>query len=220
MSLTAVSHPQPVPISTRVLFPLRTLYYTFVSENYFLWSFRQGTNPSADVEGPFFIPGSPNREVDLGKAVLASPELMRSTQPTDFSVFYLKLTLLIEYGVYLFTGTVKNKSGEPIPNATADVWQVSQDVISSFCNIFSQMDQADSEGSYYFATWKLRGKVHTDAQGRFEVISIPPGEYATRAGHFHLIISPAKYEASKYEPVTAQAYVSRTNDPKVMDGDM
>jgi len=182
--LNTVSHPQHIPMLTRVLFPLRTLYCMLVLEKLFFWSFKQGKNPSADMEGPLFISGSPVREVELGRAALASPELMN------------------KYGVYLFTGTVKNKAGEPIPNATVDIWQ------------------ADSEGSYYFATWQLRGKVHTDAQGRFEVITVPPGAYAGRAGHFHLIIHPTKSEASKYEPLTSQAYVSMTNDPKAMNSDI
>ena len=158
--------------------------------------------------GPFYILGSPKRQIDDGKAVLASAEYMNSQ--CDFSPQRETLTrgsLAVstsEYGPFLFVIDVKDEKGEPIPNATLDWWQ------------------ADSEGNYYFATWTLRGKVTTDANGRAEVLSIRPGDYGApmlgrRAGHIHLIVSDAK---GRHRAMTTHAYVCPANKSEHMLADM
>ncbi|KAI0832883.1 Intradiol ring-cleavage dioxygenase [Trametes gibbosa] len=102
---------------------------------------------------------------------------------------------LEKYGPFLFVFEVKDAKGEPVPNATLDWWQ------------------ADCDGTYYFASWTLRGKVTTNAQGRVEVLSVRPGDYGApllgkRSGHIHLTISGTK---GKHHNMTTQAYVCPGN---------
>ncbi|KAH9854880.1 Intradiol ring-cleavage dioxygenase [Lenzites betulinus] len=105
------------------------------------------------------------------------------------------IRLLKKHGPFLFIFDVKDSKGDPVPNAALDWWQ------------------ADSNGGYYFATWTLRGQLKTDAHGRAEVLSIRPGDYATRPGHVHLAISGTP---GKHRDMTTQAYVCRNNDALYM----
>ena len=77
--------------------------------------------------------------------------------------------------------------------------------------------QADQEGGYYFASYTLRGKVTTDAQGHIEILSIRPGDYASRPGHLHLVANGAK---GKHVPMTTQVYICVGNDPAHMSSDL
>ncbi|KAJ8457438.1 hypothetical protein ONZ51_g11535 [Trametes cubensis] len=176
-----------VGILTRLVSFARSALIMTVVDNPLTWKLGfRGTNEKDDVEGPFYILGSPKRQIDDGKAVVASAEYMN------------------KYGPFLFVIDVKDEKGEPIPNATLDWWQ------------------ADSEGNYYFATWTLRGKVTTDANGRAEVLSIRPGDYGApmlgrRAGHIHLIVSDAK---GRHRTMTTQAYVCPANKSEHMLADI
>lgn len=94
--------------------------------------------------------------------------------------------------------------GKPIPNAVLDWWQ------------------ADEAGTYYYATYTLRGKARTDSEGYVEVLSVPPGPYGPakvrRAGHFHIIVRPpGKSHASG---LTTQLYVCDGNDEKLLGTDL
>lgn len=73
----------------------------------------------------------------------------------------------------------------PISGATLDVWH------------------ADAKGNYHAAgvTYRLRGVLKTDADGRFEFKSIKPGHYDNRPRHYHLIVSSPGYVA-----LTTQIY--------------
>ncbi|KAI0355466.1 aromatic compound dioxygenase [Trametes cingulata] len=158
-----------------------------VVDNPIVWKLGlRGKNEQEDVEGPFYILGAPKRQIDDGKAVLASAE-------------YLE-----KYGPFLFVFTVKDAKGDPVPNATLDWWQ------------------ADSDGGYYFASWTLRGKVTTDAQGRAEVLTVRPGDYGSplggkRAGHVHLVVSGTK---GKHRAMTTQVYVCPGNKTEHMMTDL
>ena len=73
-------------------------------------------------------------------------------------------------------GTIMNTRCEPIPNATLDIWQV------------------DNQGHYDDAGFRLRGKLRTDAKGRYEIRTIVPPAYPAganfmRAAHIHLKLS-------------------------------
>jgi len=106
----------------------------------------------------------------------------------------------------LFSGRVLTVDGKPIPGAQLDVWQ------------------ADAEGFYDVQRpnlngMRLRGKFHTDAQGRFWFWTVKPTEYPIptdgpvgqmllnmgrhpyRPAHIHTIVS-----ASGYEPVTTHVF--------------
>ncbi|KZS92182.1 aromatic compound dioxygenase [Sistotremastrum niveocremeum HHB9708] len=151
----------------------------------FFWRFFRGTkNPQAEIEGPYYVVGSPFREIEPGRAVLANKEQlgMKENQP------------------FLFTGRVTAPDGTPIAGALIDMWQ------------------ANSKSRYYLQNYLLRGKLHTDINGRFEVLTVAPGAYLTRAGHFHYIVTPPKgYE--DLNPVTTQSYLCDGNNTKGLDGD-
>jgi len=168
--------------------PVRNSWVLLVAQNPILWSLTE-KNPQADLEGPFYLPGSPGRSIEgnPGDAVVASEELIK------------------ESGAFLYTGQVCGDDGTPIPNATLDLWQ------------------ANPAGEYYFLSYNLRGKVQTDAEGCFEILTVLPAGYGPtavqRAGHIHLIITPGEKERSLWLPLTTQSYICRDNNPKGMDRD-
>ncbi len=102
---------------------------------------------TAQSEGPYFTPGSPE-DADL------TTDAMPGT----------RLTL---------SGTVVDTSCAPLAGAKVDVWQ------------------ADSAGVYDNAGYTLRGHVLTDADGRYNIRTVVPGEYPGRTEHIHVKITPA-----------------------------
>ncbi|KAL7282757.1 hypothetical protein ACG7TL_004232 [Trametes sanguinea] len=176
-----------VSLLTRLVSFTRSAFVMTVVENPLTWKLGiRGSNEMEDIEGPFYILGAPQRQIEDGKAVMASKD-------------YLE-----KYGPFLFIFEVKDEKGEPVPNATLDWWQ------------------ADTEGGYYFASWTLRGKVKTDANGRVEVLSVRPGDYGSkvlgeRAGHVHLIVDGTQ---GKHRAMTTQAYVCPGNRSEHMMKDL
>lgn len=157
----------------RILALLWALYTAAVTEGFFLWRFRQGKrNEMADMEGPYYISGAPNRNIENGKAVLAAQQDLKGISVLSL---FLPTHNPTESIPFLFAGQVVSTSGQPIPNALLDLWQ------------------ADSFGTYYFDKYRLRGTIRTDAEGRFECLTVPPGSYGlrllslVRAGHIHII---------------------------------
>ena len=107
-----------------------------------------------------------------------------------------------------YSGRVLTNTGEPLANAVLDVWS------------------GDGEGNYDMqmpgeVTMKARGKIRTDAQGRYSFRSIRPefypvptdgpvgrmlrkmGRHPFRPGHIHMIVS-----AQGYEPVTTHLFAA------------
>jgi len=116
----------------------------------------------------------------------------------------------------LFSGRVLSVDGKPIAGAQLDIWH------------------ADAEGFYdvqrpELQDMRLRGKFHTDAQGKFWFWTSKPTEYpvptdgpvgsmlrkmnrhAYRPAHIHTMVS-----ASGYEPVTTHIFV---NGDRYLDSD-
>jgi len=182
-TLLASTHSGSVDYSTRLISTITTLYTFAVTENPLVWTRRQGKNKDADGRGPYYVHGAPHRQIEAGKGILAS------------------LDLLKKYGCYLFTGRVIDEEGNPVAGATLDFWH------------------ADTGGTYYFDKYELRGKVLTDSEGRFEVLSVTPGAYLGRAGHFHYIITLSQKDKIKYEDLTCQSYICKANDTKDMGTD-
>src|SRR5215471_7277944 len=108
----------------------------------------------------------------------------------------------------LFSGRVLTVDGRPIPGAQIDIWH------------------ADAEGFYdvqrpNLNEMRLRGKFHTDAQGRFWFWTLRPTEYPVptdgpggqmllkmgrhpyRPAHIHTVVS-----AAGYETVTTHIFVA------------
>lgn len=72
----------------------------------------------------------------------------------------------------LLTGYVLDTNCAPIPEAVVDFWQ------------------ADAEGVYDNVGYRLRGYTSTDAEGRYTMETILPGEYPGRPPHIHVKIQP------------------------------
>jgi protocatechuate 3,4-dioxygenase beta subunit len=68
----------------------------------------------------------------------------------------------------LLGGRVLDTSCKPVAGATLDFWQ------------------ADEKGEYDNAGYRYRGKVVTDAEGRYRVETVLPAEYPGRPRHVHV----------------------------------
>lgn len=68
----------------------------------------------------------------------------------------------------MITGTVFDQQCQPVVGAWLDFWQ------------------ADGRGVYDNAGYTLRGHQFTDAQGRYELLTVVPGEYPGRTPHMHV----------------------------------
>lgn len=71
------------------------------------------------------------------------------------------------------TGQVLSPACQPLKNATIEIWQ------------------ADASGQYDNEAYTLRGKVTTDAAGRYAFTTVVPGQYPGRTPHIHVKVTPA-----------------------------
>ena len=86
----------------------------------------------------------------------------------------------------IMSGTVRGPDCKtPLADAMVDVWH------------------ADSSGVYHSdtKTYRLRGQMKTDAQGRYQFESIYPGHYDKRPRHYHFI-----FTMPGHTPLTTQCY--------------
>ena len=88
------------------------------------------------------------------------------------------------------TGTILTLSGyvltpdcQPVAGAWLDFWQ------------------ADAQGVYDNATWTLRGHQYTDENGRYELVTVVPGQYPGRTEHIHF-----KVQAPGGQVLTSQLF--------------
>jgi len=85
-------------------------------------------------------------------------------------------TSLIEPGMgdtkLIVTGYVLTTDCQPIAKALLDFWQ------------------ADDQGAYDNAGYRLRGHLFTDETGRYTLETILPGEYPGRTEHIHVKVQP------------------------------
>lgn len=70
------------------------------------------------------------------------------------------------------SGQVLDQRCQPLKNATVDVWQ------------------ADASGQYDNSGFNLRGKVKTDASGKYSFTTVVPGQYPGRTQHIHIKVTP------------------------------
>ncbi|GJE89571.1 catechol 1,2-dioxygenase [Phanerochaete sordida] len=106
-TLTAFAPSVPISVPLRVFSALRAATWVqLVNDNPLTWSWRQGRrNERADMEGPLYVPGAPDRMLEPGKAVLAT------------------VSELQQYKPFLLSITVRSPHGDPLPRATVDFWQ-------------------------------------------------------------------------------------------------
>jgi protocatechuate 3,4-dioxygenase beta subunit len=69
------------------------------------------------------------------------------------------------------TGRVTDLSCHPLAGAVLDFWQ------------------ADASGNYDNSGYRLRGHEATDADGRYSLLTIVPGEYPGRTQHIHVKVT-------------------------------
>jgi protocatechuate 3,4-dioxygenase beta subunit len=108
-----------------------------------------------------------------------------------------------------FTGFVVDASCIPIAGAKVETWQ------------------ADANGVYDNAGYTLRGWVLTDADGRFTIHTVVPGEYPGRTEHIHVKVTPpggATLTSQMYFPGTQANDGDGIYDPSLLltitqDGD-
>lgn len=84
-------------------------------------------------------------------------------------------------------GRVMSTTCEPVGDAVLDIWQ------------------ADARGGYDLDSFRFRGALTTDAQGRWQARTIVPGRYMNgsryRPAHIHV-----KLRAKGFRPLTTQLY--------------
>jgi protocatechuate 3,4-dioxygenase beta subunit len=84
---------------------------------------------------------------------------------------------LIEPGIkgrtIILSGQVLDRACRPLAHALVDLWQ------------------ADDNGEYDNAGFRLRGHLFTDAEGRWRFRTIVPALYPGRTRHFHVKVQPA-----------------------------
>jgi protocatechuate 3,4-dioxygenase beta subunit len=123
---------------------------------------------------------------------LPTPVCAALTQPQTEGPYYTPNTTernsLLEEGMegtrLILVGYVLDQNCQPLPNAWLDFWQ------------------ADANGEYDNAGYRLRGHQFTDAQGRYYLETILPGLYSSRPiEHIHVKVRP-----EGGEQVTSQLY--------------
>lgn len=83
----------------------------------------------------------------------------------------------------LLTGRVVTRSCAPVSRALLDFWQ------------------ADANGQYDNAGYRLRGHLFSDAQGNYRLETLVPGLYTGRTRHIHV-----KVQAPGHAALTSQIY--------------
>ena len=98
-----------------------------------------------------------------------------------------KLGESLEGQKLIISGHVFDYNCDPVSGAIIDVWQT------------------DSNGEYYFEGFTLRGKIHADENGMYNLETIFPGKYSEsgtfRPAHLHVKVS-----SPEGEPLTTQLY--------------
>ena len=140
-----------------------------------------------------------------------------ATESTIFGPFYREGATELPAGATIsldgrgepavVTGRVLSTAGTPIPNALLDVWETDEN------GLYEQQDPEQPD-------MNLRGKFHTDDQGRYRFVGIKPvsypipddgqvgqllralGRHPYRPAHIHLLIS-----ADGFIPVTTHLFV-------------
>lgn len=90
----------------------------------------------------------------------------------------------------LLSGTVYSRECKPVPNALLDFWQT------------------DDKGDYDNTGFRFRGQVAADANGRYRLETILPGEYPGRPRHIHV-----KVQAPGASALTTQIYFPGSGGP-------
>ncbi len=100
-----------------------------------------------------------------------------ASQGQDFKPGAPERSSLVEPGLtgtkLVLTGSVSGLTCGPIKRARLDFWQ------------------ADARGVYDASGYRLRGHEFTDANGRYRLETIVPGQHGKEAPHLHVKVQPA-----------------------------
>ncbi len=144
---------------------------------------------------PESLTASPAPESDIFPQMgitLPEPVCTSLTQSQTEGPYYTPNTpernSLLEEGMtgtrLILVGYVLDQNCNPLPNTWLDFWQ------------------ADANGEYDNAGYRLRGHQYTDAQGRYYLETVLPGLYSSRPiEHIHVKVQPEGGEV-----VTSQLY--------------
>jgi len=181
---------QSVPIHLRAGSPIRAFFVLLFKDN-FLWSWLHGKrNSRADMEGPYYVIGAPERRLEEGKVLLASYHELKHSVP------------------YLLDLSILTPRGDPIPNALVDWWQAdSHGVYTSWSYRLRGKFRTDANGKIQVLTvipgkygpqsWARVGHFHCFMSGK------------TLKGS----------EEKQWQSLTTQVYVCKDNNAKEMDTD-
>jgi protocatechuate 3,4-dioxygenase beta subunit len=124
---------------------------------------------------------------ELPSCVSPAPLTLAQTEGPYYTPNSPERASLIEPGMggtkLIVTGQVLTTDCRPIANAWLDFWQ------------------ADDQGAYDNAGYRLRGHLFADEQGRYTLATIVPGEYPGRTQHIHV-----KVRAPNGPILTTQIY--------------
>lgn len=112
-------------------------------------TYKDSGSSASTIEGPYYIDGPP---------ILEPPYELprREKEPGE---------------VLFFTGTVRGEDGTPLPGALLDIWQ--SDGNGNYSDLPPGLPSHDPTAPDY----NLRGKIHADPEGAFEVRSVVPAPY-------------------------------------------
>lgn len=128
------------------------------------------------------------------RAYLGSKGLLMPTPSDILGPYYLAgapfVAALCDSPTLFISGQVLDVEGRLIPAVVLDFWQ------------------ADEKGVYDLAGYRLRGKLSTVPDGRYQLSTVMPGDYQIaedppdfRCAHIHV-----KLAADGYKPLTTQLY--------------
>jgi catechol 1,2-dioxygenase len=149
------------------------------------------TPTAQNVMGPYFRRGAP---------VLTDGNLAPGEAGTKLQV----------------TGRLLDTEGNPIPNAAVDVWQADangeySDFVLDPATGLPAVDPATGRPIPIDPpTYRLRGKVMTDANGNYKIDTIQPGYYGGRPMHIHFMTRP-----EGHSPLITQLYFE--GDPLIQN---
>jgi len=172
---------------------LRLFAVFLFKENFALWSWlQQGSrNPRADMEGPYYVLGAPERELEEGKALLASHDDLKQSYP------------------YLLSIKILTPKGEPIKGAVLDWWQAdSHGVYTASSYRLRGKFKTDANGKIEVLTVApgKYGPTNYTRAGHFHFIV--SGKSVVDGG-----------KEKEWEALTTQVYVCKENDTKELKTD-
>ena len=145
--------------------------------------------------GPTSVAESAQRSTTTATAVSCAGErTVAQTEGPYYKAGSPEVTTLVDDqtsgDLLLLTGQVMTTACEPLAGAVVDVWQ------------------ADEHGEYDNVGYRMRGRVAADAEGRYVLETVVPGEYPGRTPHIHVKV----FSPDGRERLTTQIYLTGVSE--------